>query len=293
MDMLMMNETQAAEKIISNKTVGKKPMRDINLLARYFLTHAGDKKPKTSELITTLQEYLKWQYDDYMSLQWRSLIEKSIKKAKNSPIIDIEYIPVTENELNTIRSIKDKRLEKLAFTCLLVAKYFNLRNPNNNGYVNIDYSTLFKLARVTAKTYDKPLLLNDLKQIGLVQRCRKVDNPNFKVLFIDDESTVILKVEDMREIGYQYLQYLGEPFIKCSCCGVLIRKRSNNTKYCKECRSRPMETKAITCCDCGKEFTVSSKNNRTCRCRDCYKIYRTNYQKELMKKKRSTTDHLA
>ena len=165
-----MNETKAAEKIINKKTVGKEPVSDINLLARYYMTYpTGNKKPTAKELTPILQEYLKGQYDDYQSIKWEKLIEKAIKKAKTSPIIDLEYIPVTENEIKTIQGIKNKKLEKLAFVCLVVAKYFNLRNPNNKGYVNVDYSTLFKLARVTATTYEKPLLLNDLKQIGLVQ----------------------------------------------------------------------------------------------------------------------------
>lgn len=267
--MLIMNETQAAENIIANKVVGKKPMQDISLLARYFITYAGDKKFKTKDLVADLQEYLKGQYDDYQSVKWQSLIEKTIKKAKTSPIVDLVYIPVTAKEFEAIRGIGNKKLEKLAFTCLVVAKYYNLRNPSNNGYVNIDYSTLFKLARVTATTYEQPLLLNDLKQRGLVQRCRKVDNPNFRVLFIDNTSEVALKVEDMRELGYAYLEYIGEPFAQCAGCGVLMRKKGNHTKYCKNCRGKTMGTKVVVCCDCGKEFVVNSKNNITCRCSDC------------------------
>lgn len=266
-----MNETQAAENIIANKVVGKKPMQDINLLARYFLTYPDEngKFPTKKELIVTLQEYLKGQYDDYQSVKWQELIEKAIKRAKTSPIIDLEYIPVTQRELDIIKDISNKKLEKLAFTCLVVAKYYNLRSPSNNGYVNLDYSSLFKLARVTATTYEQPLLLNDLKQKGLVQRCKKVDNPNFKVLFIDDTSDIVLKVNDLRELGYTYLEYLGEPFIRCAGCGVLMRKKSNAMKYCKDCRCQTMGTKVITCCDCGKEIAINSKNNRTHRCDEC------------------------
>ena len=285
MNMLIMNETQAAEKIISDKTVGKtKPMQDINLLARYFLTYPNEdgKFPTKKELTVTLQEYLKGQYDDYQSVKWQELIEKAIKRAKISPIIDLEYIPVTQKELDTIRSIGNKKLEKLAFTCLVVAKYYNLRSSSNNGYVNLDYSSLFKLARVTATTYEQPLLLNDLKQKGLVQRCKKVDNPNFRVLFIDDTSDIVMKVDDLRELGYTYLEYLGEPFIRCAGCGVLMRKKVNNMKYCKDCRGQTMGTRLVICEDCGKEFVVSSKNNRTCRCEECYQKYRNNYQRELM-----------
>ena len=288
--MLIMNETRAAEKIISDKTVGKgKPMQDINLLARYFLTYPNEngKFPTKKELTVTLQEYLKGQYDDYQSIKWQELIEKAIKRAKTSPIIDLEYIPVTQKELDIIKDISNKKLEKLAFTCLVVAKYYNLRSPSNNGYVNLDYSSLFKLARVTATTYEQPLLLNDLKQKGLVQRCKKVDNPNFKVLFINDDSDIVLMVEDMRELGYTYLEYLGEPFIRCAGCGILMRKKNNVMKYCKSCGCyQPKVVKTVTCVDCGKEIVVSSKDTETCRCDECYKNYRNNYRKEFMRKAR-------
>lgn len=273
--MLIMNETQAAEKIISDKTVGKtKPMQDINLLARYFLTYPNEngKFPTKKELAATLQEYLKGQYDDYQSVKWQELIEKAIKRAKTSPIIDLEYIPVTQKELDTIKDIGNKKLEKLAFTCLVVAKYYDLRNSSNNGYVNLDYSSLFKLARVTATTYEQPLLLNDLKQKGLVQRCKKVDNPNFRVLFIDDASDIVLKIDDLRELGYTYLEYLGESFIRCAGCGVLMRKKSNVMKYCKSCGCyQPKTVKTVICDDCGKEFVISSMNNKTHRCENCQK----------------------
>ena len=36
--------------------------------------------------------------------------------------------------------------------------------------------------------------------------------------FIDNEGEIELKIDDFRDLGFQYLAYLGEGFIKCECC---------------------------------------------------------------------------
>lgn len=282
--MLTLNETLEAEKILEKRVLGKNLMQDIALAARYYYTQAKNenKKIKINEVIIKLQQLLADRYDDYDSFKWYNRIKKIVNKVKSIPLYDFDYIPITENELKTIVNIKNKKLEKLAFTCLVVAKYYNMRNPSNNDYVNIDYGTLFKLARVTATTYVQPLLLNDLKQLGLVQRCKRIDNPNFRVLFIDNNSHVIFKVDDLREIGYTYLNYKGEKFVCCTKCGVLMRKKSNNNKYCRDCRGyQPTLVKTVVCCDCGKKFTIKS-NSRRIRCDDCHQRERnrinTNYR---------------
>ena len=46
------------------------------------------------------------------------------------------------------------------------------------------------------------------------------------------------------------------------------------------------KTKVIQCVDCGAWFEVGVKDTATCRCAECHKEYRNNYQRELMKKKR-------
>ena len=45
--------------------------------------------------------------------------------------------------------------------------------------------------------------------------------------------------------------------------------------------------KTIQCVDCGKWFEVNVKDTKARRCDECQKEYRNNYQKELMRKKRS------
>ena len=285
-----MKESEAVQEIINKKSVSENTYADLILLIKYYYSQAkkSNKKLKTKDVIAELQEYLKPQYNNYQSVDWYNRLEKLIKKYKNTPLYDVDSIPITDAELTTIKSIKNKRLEKIAFVSLVLAKYYNLKNEKNNGYVNVEYSVIFGLARVSATVmYGQPLLLNDLKQLGLIQTASRIDNPNFRVLFIDNDSPVVLHITDLRELGYQYLKYKGEKFIECAECGVLLRKKNNATKYCPACRGyQPIQFKTLTCVDCGKEFVVNSKSNKSCRCEDCYKEYRKIYYRENKRKQR-------
>lgn len=285
---IIMKESEAVKQIIKRKTVSENTYADLILLIKYFYSEADktSRKLKTKEVIAELQEYLKPQYDNYQSTDWYNRLEKLIKKYKNAPLYDVDNIPITDSELTTIKSIKNKRLEKIAFVSLVLAKYYNLKNDRNNGYVNVEYGIIFNLSRVTATVmYGQPLLLNDLKQLGLIQTASRIDNPNFRVLFIDNDSPVVLHITDMRELGYQYLKYKGEKFIECAECGVLLRKKNNATKYCSSCRGyQPIQFKTLTCVDCGKEFVVNSKSNKSCRCEDCQREFRKKVINENAKK---------
>ena len=284
-----MKESEAVQEIINRKSVSENTYADLILLIKYFYSQAkkANKRLKMKEVVAELQEYLKPQYDNYQSVDWYNRLEKLIKKYKNTPLYDVDSIPITDSELTTIKSIKNKKLEKIAFVSLVLAKYYNLKNEKNNDYVNVEYSVIFGLARVSATImYEQPLLLHELKEMNLVQRSNRIDNPNFRVLFIDNDSPVVLHITDLRELGYQYLKYKGEKFIECAECGVLLRKKNNATKYCSACRGyQPIQFKTLTCVDCGKEFVVNSKNVKTKRCEECTKQHRLAVDRQKKKNK--------
>ena len=95
--------------------------------------------------------------------------------------------------------------------------------------------------------------------------------------------------EKFRELGYEYLKYKGENFIRCRECDVLVRNnKCGDKKYCSNCAGYvPMERKQVTCVDCGVEFTVNSKNNKTHRCSYCQKEYVRAYDRERKKRDNS------
>ena len=87
--------------------------------------------------------------------------------------------------------------------------------------------------------------------------------------------------DEVSDILVKYLYGIKESKYKdllWTCYGDYIL--NNLEKYLK------LKTKAVQCVDCGEWFEVGIKNNKTCRCLNCQKEYRNNYQKELMKKRR-------
>lgn len=236
-----------------------------------------------------LESFMLVSYPNFNPVKWQETIERQVKKAKKYSLIEIGFIPITKNELDTIKSIKNKPQERLAFTLLCLAKFGNAVNPQNNDWTNREDKEIFRMANTQVSVKKQSAMMNSLRNKGLIQYSRIVDNLNTNVLFIDNESEVVLEIEDFRNLGYEYVLYCGEKFFKCENCGVLVRQNEkNNKKLCNECsKYQPQETKITICQDCGKEVVVDSLNTKTIRCEECQRIFRNNYQKELMRKKRS------
>lgn len=293
--MFVLNEKVYAEMCLREGIVDKNPYQAISILAKYFY-HCCKFKPK--KICELLLDYLKEYYPKYElnEEQWIASIEKLATNSKKWTLYEFTGVKITKKEIEVIKSIKNKSLEKLAFTSLCLAKLHNLKNKKNNSWVNTSTSEIFKVSRISCSAYEQDVKLNKLYILGLIDFPKKNDNLNYRVTFCDNEGEEELFISDFRELGYEYLSYLGEKFIHCSECGILTPPGdTNRKKYCDRHKSdrAPMIEKVITCVDCGKKVEISSKNNRTVRCDDCKRIYRNNYQKELMRKNMLKDKNLA
>ena len=235
---VVLNEKKQAEYIIEKGEVGNKPTSTLFLLAKYYRQKENLNKEQT---FNKLNEFMEKNYKNYNSATWEDIIEDISKKANKYPLREIDYIEITKSEIDTIRNICNIKYEKLLFTMLCYAKLYNKISDKNNGWVNTDIKEIFRVARVSVRyRNDKFLYLNDLETAGLISFSNKNDNLNLRVTFIDDNSETILRVDDFRELGYEYLNYIGDgKFIRCDCCKRLVRKKSKHdgvTKYCNECK---------------------------------------------------------
>lgn len=71
----------------------------------------------------------------------------------------------------------------------------------------------------------------------------------------------------------------------CSQCGKKFYNGYNNQIYCsdncyKKSKYIPVETKTLTCVDCGKLFRVQSKNTKAKRCNACQRLFVRQYDRE-------------
>lgn len=286
--MIILNEKSWVEECLKTGDMdSEKPYKVLQLIAKYYYHCLGYRKKK---IINGLTEFMKENYPPYYSSlsSWNDTIEKIAAKAGNYKLYEISEILITKPELEIIDSIENKNIRLVAFTMLCLAKYGNVKNEKNNGWVNLETKEIFKLARVSASTARQDEILGDLGIMGLLEFPKKNGNLSSRVTFVDDSGEIKLRVSDFKELGYEYLLYKGENFIRCCKCGRLTRgNKAGTKKYCNSCIGYiPISTKKIVCVDCGKEFQIDSMNNRSCRCPDCYTQYRKKKIKESVKRYR-------
>lgn len=193
---------------------------------------------RKQKIISELDTFMNSNYPHYNPVDWMQTIERYANKAGKYPLCECSGIWITEHELMTIAGIRDKVLERLAFTLLCLAKFRNFRNSNNNNWVSNEDGEIYKLARITTSAFDKGIRFNKLRELGLIEFAKKVDNLNIQVLFVDDDSDDVLFVSDFRELGNEYRLYKGERYIRCSDCGILVKNTNGKRKYCKECAAK-------------------------------------------------------
>lgn len=232
---IVLNEHEWAEEMILARSLGKKPYETLSRVAKYYI----DKNYSKRDVRTMLDSFL-LQCDPTASLpKWSDTLDHALTKALKYDAIKINSIDITVPEMNRIKSLKGRQLQRVAFALLCLAKYWNAINPNGDSWVNNKDSEIMRMANVNTSIKRQSLMYHTLREEGLVQFSKKIDNTNVRVCFIED-GDVCLSITDFRNLGYQYLKYNGDPnFFECESCGVIEKLRNPKSgrrqKYCGEC----------------------------------------------------------
>jgi hypothetical protein len=228
--MIIINEKEYIEDILAEKIPVDNIYYILILLNKYYNQQGYKKKEIYDKLVDFLILH------DEEEFNWMNALDRIIEK-RNKQLIEIEYIPITKKELDVIKNIKNKRLERLLFTMLCICKYSNYINIKNNNWVNQNFKEIFKMANIKVTTENQCHLIYNLKELGLLKLSNKIDNLNLQVQIVDNDinSEVVLKITDYRNLGFQYLAYIEDGYIKCEICGCVVKKTGNKMKYCQEC----------------------------------------------------------
>lgn len=262
---VILNEKKESEKIIITGDIGDKPTYTLGLLSKYY---RQVEKLGVKSTIDKLNNFMKDNYKGYVSALWENTIENIAKNGNKYSLREIDSIKITKSEIEYIRKLNNIKYEKVLFVILCYAKFHNLNSDNNNNWCNCKISEIFKQSRVNVKrSEEKMFILHDIlyndikykypdengeiKYSPLVSMSSKNTNLNIKVNFIDDVDECVMSITDFRELGYQYLNYIGEgDFVKCKECGIFVRKTSkkdHSTKYCKDCADKIKNKKTKEC----------------------------------------------
>lgn len=229
---IVLNECEYVEKILKGCILGPKPTETLSRIARYYFSVDGFKK---SDVHTELEKFM-LRCDPTINLvKWQDTIDRIVKGASKFPLICIESVPITEMEIAVCDSLDGVQSRRLMFTLICLAKYSNMLNEKNGGWVNKQDKEIFKLANVVTSIKRQSLMLNDFREAGLIRFSKKVDNVNINVQCLDSDGEAVLSVSDFRNLGYQYMRFHGGSYIECEECGLVIKKRSNAQKYCHDC----------------------------------------------------------
>ena len=276
---IILNEKEYAEKCLREKTVGDNAWQTAQILAKYYYHELGYRKARIQK---ALNEFLLENYSLYRKsrLRWEENVESLAASAGKYDLFQQYFVPITRSELETISGCGlSKQHQQVLFSYLCLAKLGNLRNEKNNGWVGYKiYKTkdVFQMAHVSVSEVKQDFMINDFYIRNLVELPKKNDNLSVRVTFCDNDGDCALAVSDFRDLGYLYLQYIGENIVACQQCGILMRgNKAGTKKYCKGCAGYvPQEFKIITCVDCGKQIKVSAYNTESTRCSECQAIHK-------------------
>lgn len=234
---IVLNEHHSAEESIRSNSLGRKPSETLYRVARYYIDNAGC--PYTKKDIRNKLDLFVLQCDPSISIpKWEGLLDFITDKAFKREAILIDSIAITEPEMRKINNLEGKQLKRLAFTLLCLAKYWNIVNKKNDCWVNNKDNEIMAFANINTSVRRQCGMYAALREAGLVQFSKKIDNTNVKVCFMED-GDIVLKITDLRNLGYQFLKYCGEPYFECLNCGITVKEtephKGRKQKYCKEC----------------------------------------------------------
>lgn len=228
---IVLNERECAIEALQKCVFDTKPLETLGRVAKYYRAEGYRK----SDIHNMLESFMLKCDPTINIVKWQDAIDKQIKDADKFPLIEIDGISITRNELEICDGIAGKQMKRLMFTLICLAKFSNAVNAKNNNWVNRPDKEIFKMANVVTPIKRQSLMLNDLREAGLIRFSRKVDNININVPCIDNTGDVALVITDYRNLGYQYMKYCGEPYFECESCGVVIKRTGKNHKYCSDC----------------------------------------------------------
>jgi len=239
---IVLNEREWAENAIANRQLGHSPIETLGRVARYYYQCEGYKKKDVKKKVA---DFLLQCDPGVVLVKWEDTIDRLAKTANKYQLIELEGIDITEAELQVIASLEGKQMQRLAFTLLCVAKYWDAAQPNNNGWVNTQDKDIMNMANIKTSIRRQSLMLHEMKKAGLLRFSKRVDSLNIQVKFIRRNSPVKIHIEDFRNLGNQYLLYCGEPYIKCAMCGLTIKRKNNRHKYCPDCAAEMYIKKSV------------------------------------------------
>lgn len=229
--MLIFNKQKHYEKLMSEGFEKYPNKRDLLILCDIWM----QKGISLSSLKDNIIDFcLKWNSEFNYAKNENLILSviKEISKDKSEKSFEFNTtIVFYESEINKIKEIKDKNLQKILFIMISLAKWRNANYIYLNSGSSIKLKDIFNLARLKFTGKQQKMALYQLNSAGYTDVQLK---PLLK-LFIPcieqegNEKLSFIISDDMID------EWLDITLPHCERCGKPFEKKSNKQKYCKEC----------------------------------------------------------
>jgi len=238
------NEQDYAIQVEKNGFLTKYHNYELMLLIKYWKQYGIKPKQRKEKLYSFCKDNI----ENFNEIKYFKKLNYILREGgkKDNPLIIIENIPITDNEIKYINNLNiDYNFKKILFTLLVemkvkkeigrlkygeVTKYNYIRGNQNT------YNEIFEVAKIPNNNYKINVIINELEQLEYIDvRTRG----RIRLLFMDyiEESNVtVFDVTTFDNMGYYFDWYNGDlKIIECENCGKLIKATSNRKKYCSVC----------------------------------------------------------
>lgn len=234
---IVLDEYLWAEEALNDLSLGDKPSVTLCRIAKYYKENGLT----SQEIVKKLESFI-LRCDSNASIpKWSDSIEHAVKMAFKYGTIRIDKIPITVEELNTIHDkVSSSPQQRLAFTLLVMSKYWDIVRDTNDHWVNTKDKDLMNMACIRTSVKKQSEMFAKLHSLGMIQFASRVDSLNTRVLFQGGDE-IAMHITDLRNLGYQYLKYFCGDFYECTNCGLIVKRDSSKSnvgrkpKYCPDC----------------------------------------------------------
>jgi hypothetical protein len=201
---------------------------EILILAKYFRS-LGQNNNEIEQNIYDFCEKFEPEYNE--TIYAKKIHDKILYSAKTG-LRTFVPIPITANEMEKIRSVKNYRYEKVLFVSLVLAKYYKITNPVKKDKSHIDYylkekfSKILSLAHVIKKKDED--ILSILYDLGVMTYNKGYDSYHIAFTNSEDTSEIVVSISDMDNI-------IGYYPPRCRACGKNMIRNSNRHETCDNC----------------------------------------------------------
>lgn len=245
---LILNELTEAKKIIQNRKVSEDKNESIKILIKYY-KYKGMAKEKARNAIenilnVTLRDFNSVKMGDYLDGLVNSCYKNDWKLVQRDDIL------ITQKEIESIKKLNDRNLEKLCFTMLIMCKADNLEESKYGFWVNRDINEIFLESGIKRNLVQQDAMIRKIRDLGYVDLSSNVRKMGMKINYVDKidnytDNEVLIKLNKFEQLDLVYLRLIGEKIVECEECGILIEvKNGRPNQYCNKCSNiKKLESK--------------------------------------------------